>query len=709
MADSTLIKPFLNGAIARTNMLHTTDTPEQLIFKLLASPTEIGTITYASKEISRNPKESSNQYYRRVDSEIKKAIREIIGLKKSEPVHYDRLVIKAQIVIFFFISEINCSGDKLILEAKRYGFPLHKVAETILSLRLKLYHLNTISDNYEIEPKLYNSDLYIGALRTSTFKDGKVCVEVLKTNLLLSSTGEISLSLHKKTYKCLIEETFIAESEDSAFLFHHGKQMLRVQETLDAVRFSKRPFMAYSLPEKYQDDPKYQTKGYKNSINFHLTASLNRLTTILDKATINFKPIQFHANYIVDKFVEINEVHSKNIIVIDTIERHVSDLWKNKYHEYLQKEFNAQQVIRLSEAPSFDQLQTQGTSYIVINQEHKKNGSSIIIKDTESLLNGFFDALDVFLKKKDIKIFDYYTSVKLNRFIEKKTSVVQGVNIKNTIEVKNQKDTEGNKSPATTILKKIEKNKLKKIKVELSLKEQVFHENLVKGFSLPAAKLVLFFARKMKKGKSYISVVDVNTSIEGIKIIKQMRYEETEKSRFDFSYPYLKNAFCLNTLSYFDSIPDQGFYIYDTTCQKLLVSYTNSLVPRIIGNAAFDNQERSGDINGINRKRSPQDSVLPYYINPSIKKQLHHVFLDDHLKNELLYFISKAGQPNNTIEMQNRVQKLLVFNKDGSKAIPLEEKITSLFIQSFTFDILNNNEVSKKSILQKIAELYIEN
>jgi hypothetical protein len=92
-----------------------------------------------------------------------------------------------------------------------------------------------------------------------------------------------------------------------------------------------------------------------------------------------------------------------------------------------------------------------------------------------------------------------------------------------------------------------------------------------------------------------------------------------------------------------------------------------------------------------------------------MSKQLHHVFLEDCGQEGVRCFVSKAGQPDTSIEKQNRIQNILVFNEDGSKAFPLKEELTRLFLQSFTFDILNNNEVSKKSILQKVAELYIEN
>lgn len=708
MDNFQLVKPF-NGVAARTNMLKVTDQPEQIISKLITGNGGIGMVTYSCKEVTREKNESTEDYYRRVDSEIKAAIRAQLGLKASEPVRYDRLVIKSRTVMFFFIAEYSCSSEQLLEDAKKYGFELDKVVETILSLRLKLVYLNDAASNYNIAPTLYNSDLYVGAMETKTLKDGDSLVEALRMKLYFSKQNEIALSLHKKAFKCSFENTFIAESEDSSVLFHQGSKTLRAKETLDAVRFAKRPYMADSLPEEYKDDPKYANKGYENCINYHLTVSLNKLMAVLSDAGVVFKQINFKADYIIDEFIESNDEYSNDLVIIDAFSSYKSDEWRNKFREHLKQTFGAKYVIDVKDAPKPEQFKTEGISYLVVNEEKKKNGSSIIRNDTDVPLNSFFKALGLHLENNGEISFDYYTSAKIHRFQEKLPSVMQGVNVQNVTKTKTQKDDNGNKLPSVTVLKELDDNKIKKIKTELWLKEQVFHHNAVKGISLPCSDIVLFFVRKTKDKQVYISVLDVTTSDNGLNINNQVRYEATDESRFIFKYAYLKSAFSSNNRSGFDAMYDQGFYIYDKNHKKLLVSYTSDRVPRVIGNAAFDNVEKSREPNGINRIRYPEKSVLPYYINLTMNKQLHHVFLEDCGQEGIRYFVSKAGNPNNPINKQNRTQNILVFNEDGSNAFPLEEKLTILFLSSFTFDILNNNEVSKKSILQKVAELYIEN
>jgi len=708
MDNFQLVKPF-NGVAARTNMLKVTDKPEQLISKLITGNGGIGMVTYSCKEVTRQKGESTEDYYRRVDSEVKTAIRTQLELKASEPVKYDRLVIKSRTVMFFFIAEYSCSSEQLLEEVKKYGFELDKVVETILSLRLKLVYINDAASNYNIAPTLYNSDLYVGAMETKKFKDGDSLVEALRMKLYFSKQNEIALSLHKKAFKCSLEDTFIAESEDSSLLFHQCSKTLRAKETLDAVSFAKRPFMAYSLSEKYKDDPKYANKGYENCINYHLTVSLNKLMAVLSDACVAFKPIQFKADHIVDKFIKSNDEYSNDLVIIDAFSNYKSDEWQNKFREHLKQTFGAKCVIDVKEAPKPEQFKTECVSYLVVNEEKKKNCSSIIRTDTGVPLNSFFKALELHLKSKGETSFDYYTSVKIHRFMEKLPSVTQGVNIDSVTKTKTQKDDNGNKLASVTVLKELEKNKIKKIKTELWLKEQVFHHNAVEGISLPCSDIVLFFVRKTKDKQVYISVLDVTTNGNGLKINNQVRYETTDESRFNFTYNYLKSAFPRNNRSCFGAMYNGGFYIYDKNHKKLLVSYTSDRVPKVIGNAAFDNVEKSREANGVNRKRPPEKCVLPYYINPTMNKQLHHVFLEDCGQEGVRYFVSKAGQPNDPIDKQNRTQNLLVFNEDGSNAVPLKEELTLLFLKSFTFDILNNNEVSKKSILQKVAELYIEN
>jgi hypothetical protein len=706
MDKNERIQPFDKGVAARTNMLRIIDSPEQLITKLIAENNSVGVVNYLCKEIHREKNEETEVYYRRVDSEIKSAIRRKLGLENTDLVKYDRLSNKKNRFMFFFVDKSACSDEKLLVDVTKYNFDLDKVVQTLLSLRLKLAYIDDVSTYYEIEPALYNSKLYIGIIERTAkpkyFKEGESLIEALELDLYFSKQHEIAISLHKRAFCC--EDIFTPVTNDSCLLFHHkGKTLQKKDNSLDAVSYAKRPYMAYSQKKEAKAFDKYE-----NCINYHLTVAINKLINVLSDAEIAFSPVEFKANYIASEFIESTEQYSNPLIIIDAFSSYKTDEERTEFREYLKQTFGAKSVIGIEDAPKPEELETEDLSYLIINQEKQKNGSSIVKLDTAEVLNSFFQALVLYVKDNNIS-FDYYTRVKIHRFLKKRQSVTQGTDIGSVTKQQSQKDDNGNKLPATTILNELDKNKIQKIKTELWLKERVFHYRSIEGINFPDLELVLFYVRKLKNKQVYVSVVNVTTSENGLKINNHERYESNEKSRFDFAYPYLKCMFP-NTPSCFDEMYDQGFYLYDKTHQKLLISYSSANVPNIIGNAAFDNAEKNKLANGINRQRPPEKCVLPYYINPTLRKnQLHHVFLEDFGQEGVIYFVSKAGQPDAKIDKQRLIQNILVFNQDGSKAFPLEEELTTLFLKSFTFDLLNNKEVSKKSIFQKIAELYIEN
>jgi len=699
-----LIKPFA-GVAARTNMLKLIDSPEQLLIKLMKGNSQIGAVTYLCREIPIKNKEENEVYYRRVDAAIKSAIRQELGLKNTDTVNYDRLNNK-ELFMFFFISNKTTGSEKKLLEdIKKYDIELEKAVQTLLSLQLKLSYIRDASTFYDIKPVLYNSKLYIGVIKNTQpkgFAETESLIEVLRLDLFFSKQNEIALSLHKKAFKCVYEENFIPQTDDSCLLFQYKDKTLRKLDELDAIAWAKRPYMAYSQKESVKEFDKYE-----NCINYHLTVALNKLITELSNSSIIFEPIIFKANYIISEFIESNKQYCNPLIIIDTFSSYKTDEERIEFRKYLKQTFNAQDVLGVENAPKPEQLEEKNISYLVINEEQKKNGSSIIRKDTGEFFNSFFQALALYLKNENIP-FDYYTLVKLHRFFKKSPIVTQGADIGSITKQQLQKDDNGNKLPSKTVLNELDKNKIQKIKTEIWLKEQIFHYGLIEGLNLPNAELTLFFVRKLENKQTYVSVVDISTGFQGIKINNWERYQTQDKSRFKFKYKYFEKAFPLKDFS-FKAIYNEGFYLYDKTNQKLLVSYNSSAIPRIIGNATFDNIEKSKVSNGINRKNSPEICVLPYYLTPTKNKQNYYIFLEDCGQNEVRYFVSKKGDTNATIAKQNKVQNIFVFNHDGSKSLPLEEEITMLFLQSFTFNFLNNNEVSKKSLFQKIAELYIEN
>ena len=132
-------------------------------------------------------------------------------------------------------------------------------------------------------------------------------------------------------------------------------------------------------------------------------------------------------------------------------------------------------------------------------------------------------------------------------------------------------------------------------------------------------------------------------------------------------------------------------------------------MPQVIGNTLVDSiSVAESDERTVNRQSSIESSVLPYYLLPKERKQYHHVYLQE-AGVDLFYFVAQKQRPNQDIAKQNRIYNLLTFNSNGDLLNALEQSVTHLFFNSFTEDILKINEVSKSSLFEKIAKLYIEN
>ncbi|AWK40493.1 hypothetical protein GPY51_20830 [Photorhabdus laumondii subsp. laumondii] len=102
------------------------------------------------------------------------------------------------------------------------------------------------------------------------------------------------------------------------------------------------------------------------------------------------------------------------------------------------------------------------------------------------------------------------------------------------------------------------------------------------------------------------------------------------------------------------------------------------------------------------------ETVLPYYLAPKQNSQYEHIYLQPR-GDDLLYFVSPCNSPNQTIAKENLIYNILTMDKEGKQINAMEQNITSIFLRSFTNDILRLREVSKSSLFEKIAKIYIEN
>jgi len=241
--------------------------------------------------------------------------------------------------------------------------------------------------------------------------------------------------------------------------------------------------------------------------------------------------------------------------------------------------------------------------------------------------------------------------------------------------------------------------KIDRIKSELWLKERVFRHGEFNDIALPEGEFTLLYVRSLfgKKMNFFASVVDVEIKESSLSIISSKIINSELRLRHECPFLGKRKVF------------NDSFYIYDKLHKTLLTSYSSDRVPQIIGNTVVDNisMAESEDLT-VNRKSATDISVLPYYLLPKERKQYHHIYLQER-GPDLLYFVAPKQRPNQEIAKQNRISNILTFDEGGNLLKALEQPVTKLFLSSFTEDILKINEVSKSSLLEKVAKLYLEN
>ena len=192
-----VILPY-TGATARTNSIQLSDTLQTIIQKLLSPQILIG-IDYCRKTIQRRQGEKTEDYYKRVDREIRLSIRSKLGLNEGEMVGYTRLK-HGREYIFFFLNNSPVPVSDLAKTLESLGCNMFKVVERLLELRLKQALIETVLQDYKIDPVWYNSELYIAAVEQKPFskKPGKleVLLSLLRYTIAAATLPELILKFH---------------------------------------------------------------------------------------------------------------------------------------------------------------------------------------------------------------------------------------------------------------------------------------------------------------------------------------------------------------------------------------------------------------------------------------------------------------------------------------------------------------------------------
>ncbi|NRA83960.1 MAG: hypothetical protein HRU22_09410 [Gammaproteobacteria bacterium] len=665
---------------AKTNVFDLLDETSALIRKLLESIQHGLYVTYKYKKFIKND-ESTAQLEQRIHMDIKAVIRSELSLLDSDSVHYQTARFYndgAIIVYFFYLSPIPVSKEGLIEQIEILSENRKKqLINGLLGLHLKSEFIGQAKERFEFPPSFFNSELYISVKASGKEKkDGRAYLEALKPELFVSQTNELVFKLVKKVFKAQRIDGVCADVDDTQVLFKNKERAYRAVSEVSATKYSKRKFMSFG-------------PNYPESINYAQNLISDTLEGLLVRLGIVYSTREFKATHVLDSFIEADKKIQSDIVIIDNTGAEFEKDKNDRVVSQIVSEFKENNPTVTTHTPTLGEMDVN-KSYLILNASNAKASGSISSSNTTTVLNTFWDAYRK--TRPDLRrSLDYYTQLKIARFEEQGPYVIQGLNI-----FDGERDALDRKTGESFA---VSPHKLNRIRSELWLKSQVFRYSELHDINLPDGKFTLIYIRSLfgRKMNFFASIVDVNIENNNLIITANNIVNSEMRLRLEFAFIGERKVF------------NDSFYIYDRGENTLLTSYSSDRVPQIIGNTEVDNISLvESEVHTVNRQSGTGISVLPYYLLPKERKQYHHIYLQER-GPDLLYFVAPKQRPNQDIAKQNRIYNLLTFDDQGNLLKALEQPVTQMFLSSFTEDILRINEVSKSSLLEKIAKLYIEN
>ena len=670
------------SAKARTNIFDLKDDLIDIIECLLKPTNDKTFITYNFCKFKRGKDEEKDKFEIRIHREIKSLIRDELHIEDKYFIHYETIRKWEDVdkIYFFYISNQQTSKSLSILEdIKKENIDKRRIIQGLIGLRLKMNFIEQVSERNEFPPLYFNSELYLSVTQQGKVNKKRIAfLDGLIPTIYFSKTNELIVTLHKKTFKTEKIDGIPAQLEDTRLFFRNKKNTFCLIDQLNATRYSKKKFMTFST-------------GYSECINFSQHLIANTLARLLDQLNISYSERYFQSDFELNDFLTLKKYLHHPVVVIDNIgEKISSNIREEIYNELKKSLLQPLTIVSSNDYSSFRLLDKQ-KNYLILNSSLKSNGSSIKNIKTGKIINSSLDAYWQYCQAKKINIgdYDYYTRLKIIRFDTQDSTVIQGVNID-----KKKYDKKTKKSYFLSPFK------IKKIFSELFLKESIFYHKKIEDVKLPDCKLRLVYIRKLKRKQNNFFSSVVNIRIHNYSLIIESNEIIKTENRLKFYCHFLKDIKLYN----------QAFYIFDTNNEITLCAYNSKRIPLIIGNQVVDSiKEAEKSKNDKIRKLSGiNETPLPYYLLPKKNKQYHRIHLQQQGDN-LLFFVSFIQQPNVSIVKQNLIYNLLTFDVLGKRLNALEQEVTDIYFQSFTQDILRLNEVSKSSLLEKIAKLFIEN
>lgn len=553
----------------------------------------------------------------------------------------------------------------------------------MIRLMLKIDLLETTLKLYDFNPAYLNADLYLAAEKNKIKKQDEWFMDALKPELVIRR-GILSINVVSTTFK-IESAAQQADIDDTVLVFRHntGNQFCAT-ESLSATRFSKKPFIHFKNSEKL-----------KNSRCYVMNLLVDRVQRCLTSLGIDTEPIPFRATHVGYQFITNNSTPTQPLLVVNNLpEDFPAHILEQVEHTIITRiaQERSYKMIRADQVADLSDIDSSW-DVLVLNEQQKNNGSSVQVDNKP--VNSFWDAYAAGLKGKKI---DLYSTLKSQRLDQQPGIVMQGVDLAiSGAPLVPQVTRSG-----TTV-----HHAADRILKELWLKEGVFRAKAFSGINLPDAKLKAVFVRRTGAKRSQLfraSVVDITIKKQRLRIDRFaiLTSEEAFWSHLSaFSFRRDKK------------IHNDTFLLFDKTHKQVLMRYHSNMVPCIIGNQALESMALAElpEDGPVTRSKKADLNLLPYYNLSSKGGQRHKIYVqDDH--PDLRVFVSSAHAISQKVERQVLIDNLLVFDTEsgnGSLLRALEQPVTHVYLNAFTYDLLRLGNASKSTLLEKIAKLYIEN
>lgn len=730
--------------IARTNLIKLEEAPLATIRRMLAPVSNLYTIDFALQRFNKERKEKSRDYHVRVHREVKKHLRQMLGLDDSQDVKYELHRLPNGQHVYFYLApaaaphtpahlSLAIRIEQLCQQLTANDHSLTRLLQGLLSLHLKMVILEQAHERFPVSPVYFNSALYLNARLSQavTKKSGTGVMEAFELDVFASEQRELAFTLKKRKFLVEPADELHLTLDDNRVWFNTDNGRVKARRKLDA-RNSKLEFFR-------------ERSGYGECQTYTYNVVMNAVVVRLTELEIPHAPIPFQATHEINHFVTDLDQQLANTVLVVNNGVDFSATQEAYFFNTLAAQLPGYQlwpVESLEQAQRTRFTDLPGDTSILVINPADDNGNSIRRLDEETAEYGsFFAAYDAARKQFNLR-WDTYTQLKIDRLDgwlqhDPLPVAMQGMNIDSKLldaidfidersKTTPEQYTADLAKPRSRLKSAVNlvNSKIRRTKTELWFKESLLSQRHIPLPNLTTGRYTAFAVRATDNGTTLLGHVELMADNDQLSVV------DAGVTEGDLDWLAVEHP----ALGRLDKLFNNSFYLYDHAADALLTTYNSVRVPRLIGPTQLDvvdlyvyqEQEKSlTERDGvkftdytITRSAKAKQNVLPYLMSPgrsihdpltkSQKMKHHHAYLHPH--DQGLYVLISDSQPANpSMVRPNLVENLLIWDAQGEHLDVFSHPLTGVYLNSFTLDMLKSGDSSKSAIFAKLARLMVEN